>query len=128
MFLYKVNLCTIGYGLSVGWIASAFLIYNSDDCPLPSGRVEMHEIAWIGSILGIGGLIGTVAVGWIADSIGRKNSMISMAVPQIVNAHEYKISTEQIDAFNFFLFSPYSSVICSLFMHKTFIICTYHDF
>ncbi|XP_055317544.1 facilitated trehalose transporter Tret1-like [Sitodiplosis mosellana] len=80
-----VNLCTIGYGLSVGWYASAFLLYDSDDCPLPSGRVDMDEIAWIGSILGIGGLIGTVAVGWIADRIGRKNSLLAMAVPQIIS-------------------------------------------
>lgn len=44
---FKVNLCTIGYGLSVGWIASAFLIFDSDDCPLPTGRIPMGEIAWV---------------------------------------------------------------------------------
>lgn len=75
----------MGYGLTVGWYASAFLLYDSDDCPLPSGRVDMEEIAMIGSILGIGGLVGTVAVGWIADRIGRKNSLLAMAVPQIVS-------------------------------------------
>ena len=87
-----VNLCTLGYGLSVGWYASAFLLYDSDDCPLPSGRVEMHEIAWIGSIVGIGGLVGTVVVGWIADRIGRKNSLLAMAVPQIVSEFKVKIN------------------------------------
>lgn len=78
-------MCTIGYGLSVGWTASAFLIYDSDDCPLPTGRIPMSEIAWVGSILGIGGLVGTVLVGWIADQCGRKNSLLAMAVPQIVS-------------------------------------------
>lgn len=46
----------------------------------------MNEIAWIGSILGIGGLIGTILVGWIADHIGRKNSLLALAVPQIVSS------------------------------------------
>lgn len=84
-FKLLVNLCTIGYGLSVGWMASAFLVYDSDNCPLPSGRVPIEEIAWAASILGIGGLLGTVAVGWIADRVGRKNSLLAMAVPQIVS-------------------------------------------
>lgn len=46
----------------------------------------MNEIAWIGSVLGIGGLIGTILVGWIADRIGRKNSLLALAVPQIVSS------------------------------------------
>lgn len=71
--------------MSVGWIATAFLLFDSDDCPLPTGRIPMPEIAWIGSILGIGGLFGTVLVGWLADRIGRKNSLLAMAVPQIVS-------------------------------------------
>lgn len=52
----------------------------------------MHEIAWIGSIVGIGGLVGTVVVGWIADRIGRKNSLLAMAVPQIVSEFKVKIN------------------------------------
>lgn len=80
-----MNLLTVGYSLSVGWISSAFLLYDSDDCPLPSGRVSMSEIAWIGSIIGIGGLIGTIVMGWFADQFGRKNSMLAMAIPQIVS-------------------------------------------
>lgn len=65
-------------------MASAFLILASEDCPLPTGRVSMSEIAWIGAILGIGGLIGTVVVGWLADFVGRKHSLLLMAIPQIV--------------------------------------------
>lgn len=65
-------------------MASAFLILTSENCPLPTGRVLMSEIAWIGAILGIGGLIGTILVGWLADFAGRKNSLLLMALPQIV--------------------------------------------
>lgn len=52
----------------------------------------MNEIAWIGSVLGIGGLIGTILVGWIADHIGRKNSLLALAVPQIVSSILIRIS------------------------------------
>lgn len=79
-----MNLCTIGYSLSVGWMATAVLLYDSDDCPLPSGRIQMDDIAWICSIIGIGGLVGTILVGWMADQFGRKNALLAMVVPQIV--------------------------------------------
>lgn len=92
VFCFVVNLCTLGYSISVGWTASSFLIYDSDDCPLPTGRLNMNEIAWIGSVLGIGGLIGTILVGWIADHIGRKNSLLALAVPQIVSSILIRIS------------------------------------
>lgn len=84
--MQKVNLLTIGYGLSVGWISSAFLLYDSDDCPLPTGRIPMSQIAWVGSILGVGGLVGTIIMGWFADQYGRKNSLLAMVIPQIVSA------------------------------------------
>lgn len=83
-----MNLSTLGYGISVGWMASALLVYDSDESPLPTGRVQMDEIAWIASILGIGGLIGTVVVGWLAERVGRKSSLLAMAVPQIVSTQK----------------------------------------
>lgn len=61
-----------------------FILYDSDNSPLPSGRVQINELAWIGSMLGIGGLAGTVVIGWLTDRIGRKHSLIAMAVPLIV--------------------------------------------
>lgn len=44
----------------------------------------MNELGWIASLLGIGGLAGTIASGWIADRIGRKFCLLAMAIPQIV--------------------------------------------
>lgn len=87
----------------------AFMLYNSDKSPLPSGnkkvfkyfkrlhflnysnwlnvlgRVLTAELGWVASILGIGGLAGTVAAGWMADRFGRKNSLLAMAFPEIVS-------------------------------------------
>lgn len=77
------NLCTLSFAISIGWMGIAFALYDSDDCPLPSGRVQLDELGWIASMLGIGGLIGTVAIGWIVEHFGRK-SLLTMAGPQIV--------------------------------------------
>lgn len=62
-------------------------IYDSDNCPLPSGRVKLNELGWVASILGIGGLAGTVAAGWMAERFGRKYSMLSIAAPEVVSFH-----------------------------------------
>lgn len=75
---------TLGYAISIGWMANVFILYDSDNSPLPSGRVQLNELAWIGSMLGIGGLCGTIVIGWLTDRIGRKHSLISMAAPQMV--------------------------------------------
>lgn len=80
-----VNTCTFSYAISVGWTASVLIQYDSDNSPLPSGRVPLEQLAWVSSIFGIGGVIGTVFIGWFADVIGRKNSLIAMTVPQLVS-------------------------------------------
>lgn len=78
------NLCTIAYGILVGWMAAQLTLYKSENCPLPSGVVTKDEVGWIASVIGIGGLVGTVAGGWMVDRFGRKNSLLSMAIPQTV--------------------------------------------
>lgn len=76
----------------------------------------MSEIAWIGSIMGIGGLIGTLIVGWLADFAGRKNSLLLMAVPQIVRIYPLSISStrthllKMLNVTFFFFFS----FLCSI--------------
>lgn len=67
----------------------ALVQYESDDSPLPSGRVQSDELGWIASLLGIGGLVGTVSSGWMADRFGRKYSLLAMAIPQIVNLNTH---------------------------------------
>lgn len=70
-------------------MANVFILYDSDQSPLPTGRVQLNELAWIGSILGIGGVIGTVVIGWLADRVGRKHSMIAISVPLIVRISHF---------------------------------------
>lgn len=82
---FLANLSTFAFSTSIGWIGIALVKYETDQSPLPSGRVQPDELGWIASLLGIGGLIGTIASGWMANCIGRKYSLLAMAIPQIVN-------------------------------------------
>lgn len=84
LLVVSANLGTIGYAVSIGWMANVFILYDSDDSPLPSGRVQLNELAWIGSMLGIGGVVGTIVIGFLADRFGRKHSLMAMAVPLTV--------------------------------------------
>lgn len=72
-------------------MGQAIILFNSDKCPLPSGRVPLNEIGWIASMLGVGGVVGTILAGWLADTIGRKYTMLLTAIPEIVSAiHQSK--------------------------------------
>lgn len=66
-------------------MTSAFLLLESENSPLPSGPVAMSELGWIGSMLGIGGVAGTIVVGWLADRVGRKNSLLAMSIPYFLS-------------------------------------------
>lgn len=91
----------------------ALSLYDSDKSPLPSGRIEMYEQAWISSMLGIGGVVGTIAAGWLADSIGRKYTLLMAALPQIVSSIQNNFSVS-ITKIRFFvaIFILYRPVIC----------------
>lgn len=54
---------------------------ESEQTPLETGPLTSPEIAWVGSLLGIGGVVGTIVVGWMCETFGRKWSLIFMAVP-----------------------------------------------
>lgn len=82
---FLANLSTFAFSTSIGFMGMALVLYESDKSPLPTGKIYTHETGWIASLLGIGGLIGTLTSGWMAERFGRKYSLLAMAIPQIVN-------------------------------------------
>lgn len=78
------NLVVMGYGGSTGWTSPTIPVLQSPDTPLKSGPLSDDQISWIGSLLCVGGLIGTFLFGWICDKYGRKFSISCMAIPQLV--------------------------------------------
>lgn len=78
------NLTIFVYGIAVGWPSANLPLLTSSDSPLPSGPMTLFEASWIGSILCIGGAIGTIGYGWFAEVVGRKKAMLSIFIPTVV--------------------------------------------
>ena len=81
---FCANLLAISYGLATGWTSAAIPLLRSPQSPLKSGMITSEEASLIGSLLTIGGIVGTLVFGYFSTIIGRKNSMLLMAVPQII--------------------------------------------
>lgn len=81
---FCANLLCISYGLATGWTSSAIPLLKSPNSPLASGMITNEEASLIGSLLTIGGIVGTLVFGYFSTIIGRKNSMLLMAFPQII--------------------------------------------
>lgn len=75
----------MSFGTSCGWPSFSFLILESEDTPLKSGRLTMEELSWIVSIFCFGGVFGNFLFGWLIDKVSRKQILYAVAVPQIVS-------------------------------------------
>lgn len=60
-------------------------LLQSEYTPLKSGPLSDEELSWVTSIMNIGGVIGTLIFGPLADYIGRKKSLLIIAIPLIFN-------------------------------------------
>lgn len=81
---FCANLLCLSYGLATGWTSAAVPLLQSDETPLGCGKITNDEASIIGSILTIGALSGTLMFGFAANEIGRKNSILLIAFPQIL--------------------------------------------
>lgn len=81
------NLIVFIYGIAVGWPSASLPLLQSNQTPLPSGPITLLEASTIGSILCIGGAVGTVLYGWFAEAFGRKWAMMSTFFPSIVSSN-----------------------------------------
>ena len=75
----------MGYGAGIGWGSTALLLLGTDDNPIGNGAASADQIGWIVSMLGVGALTGTIVVRWMADHLGRKATLIYLAVPQLAS-------------------------------------------
>lgn len=76
-----VNILSLNYGISNGWIAPNLIRFQSDGSPI--GKITSEEVALIVSIVCVGGVVGTLLFGFLADWCGRKRTLLCMALPQL---------------------------------------------
>lgn len=83
-----VNLTSLLYGYASGWTSSSLLTLQSPhDSPLVQGALSQDERSWVTSLFAISGVFGTIIYYFIADVLGRKYPLLSIAIPHGVSIH-----------------------------------------
>ncbi|EDW03495.1 GH11266 [Drosophila grimshawi] len=78
------NIVTISFGAYCGWPSSSFLELGSDASPLETGALSEQDQGNVASVISLGGLVGNVFFLWLADKIGRRRSLLLLAVPSLL--------------------------------------------
>lgn len=81
---YTANVGCLGQGCGVGWLSPSLPILMSNESPLKSGTITTNEAGWIGSILSLGAVLGTLCFGLLTNVIGTKKSMMACIIPTLV--------------------------------------------
>jgi len=67
----------------VGWMSPVMRDLPTDQSPLDF-PVLVEDISWIGSLVGIGSMLGNILGGTLMNRIGRKLVMFGVAFPYMV--------------------------------------------
>ncbi|XP_005190291.2 facilitated trehalose transporter Tret1 [Musca domestica] len=77
------NIISISYGAFVGWASASFVELQKADAT-GSEPLIGDDAGWIGSMLCVGGSLGTIFFSWCADKIGRKRCLLLLALPALL--------------------------------------------
>lgn len=80
------NISCLAQGFAVGWTSPTIPLLLSDASPFASGPVSTETAAWIGSVLALGGALGTLLFGFCSNFIGSKRALLLSALPSMVKA------------------------------------------
>ncbi|XP_044250896.1 facilitated trehalose transporter Tret1-like [Drosophila takahashii] len=75
-----VNIITFGHGVGVGWLSPTLTKIQTPDSPLDF-EVNLAEISWLGSMLGLGSLCGNLTIALLIERAGRKFCIYLLAGP-----------------------------------------------
>ncbi|KYN04151.1 PREDICTED: facilitated trehalose transporter Tret1-like [Cyphomyrmex costatus] len=78
------NLGSLSAGLNMGWASPSMpLLINGDDAGYPV-RLNLAGISWVTSLFILGAAPGCIISALTVNTIGRKKTMLSSAVPSII--------------------------------------------
>ncbi|XP_018801152.1 PREDICTED: facilitated trehalose transporter Tret1-like [Bactrocera latifrons] len=77
------HIITFTHGISLGWLSPIIQVLQSAESPL-NFTITTDEVSWIGSLFGIGFLVGNIFFGFTLDRLGRKLNMYLMAIPHML--------------------------------------------
>ncbi|EDW11065.2 uncharacterized protein Dmoj_GI16752 [Drosophila mojavensis] len=79
---FLVNISTFAHGIGIGWLSPVMRALQTPDSPI-SFVVLVEEVSWIGSLLGIGSVVGNLLAGLLQDRIGRKPVILALTAPYV---------------------------------------------
>lgn len=73
----------MSHGCAMGWISPFIPYLRSPETHLLSGPLTSDDLSWIGSLLSIGGMVGSILFGSITGKMGKKNAMFLLVIPHL---------------------------------------------
>lgn len=82
LFIYLATLSALCMGTCLTWTSPALPMLEH---PSSYPQITANQGAWIGSLLTLGAFIGAIPAGTLANKIGRKKSLLFLAIPLFVS-------------------------------------------
>lgn len=76
----------IAHGIGIGWFSPTMRKLQTDSDSPVDFPVDVAEISWIGSALGIGATMGNILVGTFIHRVGNKWCLLFIAIPHTVSS------------------------------------------
>lgn len=83
--LFKAHIITFSYGCIIGWVSNAIAHLMSVQSSLAGGPITVEEASWIGSIICLGSIIGSISFGYVCAIIGSKRAMCLITIPAVLH-------------------------------------------
>lgn len=109
---FKFPGCIIGFiaGTSLTWTSPEISLLNSTHT-LENRELTDDESSWIGAVLSLSAAVGPFVFGYLADRIGRKYTLLAIAVPYVISsvitAFSNKVLSETIQIYDFSISNLY---------------------
>jgi MFS family permease len=85
LFIISASVTIMTNGLEVGWISPTTKILQSEQSPT-GYPLSDQEMMWLGSLFPLMAAVGVFIYIYLANTYGRKYTVIAIAVPQMVSS------------------------------------------
>ncbi|KAJ8686226.1 hypothetical protein QAD02_022020 [Eretmocerus hayati] len=82
---FSANLCILSSGAMMGWTSPVlgYMAKDDDRNPLDSPISDVDS-SWVGSLMTVGAIAGSLVAGYMGEKLGRKRSLLFSAVPYTI--------------------------------------------
>lgn len=84
LLFFAANIPTLILGASIAWNGAYLPLFTTDDSPLIEGKLTDEENCFMAGIGSIGCIVGNILSGWMSETMGRKRTLVLLAIPQLL--------------------------------------------